>query len=93
MYLVDRLNRQYEKLKEAVEEPENMGPLEASVKNLQKEVAAVRKKFHSAQRIANRLNSIAVLMFSYVGSNKNYSGMLLTKMPKALERGGDLLCC
>ncbi|CAM9148875.1 unnamed protein product, partial [Choristocarpus tenellus] len=37
MYRVDRLNRQYEKLKESVEEPEHTGPLEASVKNLQKE--------------------------------------------------------
>lgn len=41
MHRVDRLNRQYEKLRDAVEEPENMGPLEASIKNLQKEVASV----------------------------------------------------
>ncbi|CAN0446003.1 unnamed protein product, partial [Hapterophycus canaliculatus] len=41
MYSVDRLNRQYEKLREAVEEPENVGPLESSVKSLQKEIAAV----------------------------------------------------
>lgn len=41
MYSVDRLNRQYEKLREAVEEPENVGPLESSVKSLQKEITAV----------------------------------------------------
>ncbi|CBJ31769.1 conserved unknown protein [Ectocarpus siliculosus] len=41
MYSVDRLNRQYEKLREAVEEPENVGPLESSVKSLQKEIAAL----------------------------------------------------
>lgn len=41
MYSVDRLNRQYEKLREAVEEPENVGPLESSVKSLQKEIATV----------------------------------------------------
>ncbi|CAN0592435.1 unnamed protein product, partial [Laminaria digitata] len=44
MHGVDRLNRQYEKLRETAEEPENMGPLEASVKNLQKEMAAVRRQ-------------------------------------------------
>lgn len=41
MYSVDRLNRQYEKLRGAVEEPENVGPLESSVKSLQKEIAGV----------------------------------------------------
>lgn len=41
MYRVDRLNRQYEKLRESAEEPENVGPLEASVKNLQKEILVV----------------------------------------------------
>ena len=43
MYRVDKLNRQYEKLRETIEQPESMGPLEASVKTLQKEIAAVRK--------------------------------------------------
>ncbi|CAN0372293.1 unnamed protein product, partial [Discosporangium mesarthrocarpum] len=41
MYHVDRLNRQYEKLRESAEEPENMGPLEATIKNLQKERASL----------------------------------------------------
>eukprot|EP00904_Undaria_pinnatifida_P003878 jgi/Undpi1/13491/HiC_scaffold_8.g03150.m1 len=44
MHCVDRLNRQYEKLRETAEEPENMGPLEASVKNLQKEIAALSEE-------------------------------------------------
>ncbi|CAM9386456.1 unnamed protein product [Ascophyllum nodosum] len=41
MYRVDKLNRQYEKLRETIEQPESMGPLEASVKTLQKEIAAL----------------------------------------------------
>lgn len=50
MYSVDRLNRQYEKLREAVEEPENVGPLEASVKSLQKEIGSVRQSNGSSSR-------------------------------------------
>lgn len=45
MYRVDRLNRKYEKLMEAhnLNEPESSGPLEASIKNLNKEIDAIRK--------------------------------------------------
>ncbi len=50
MYSVDRLNRQYEKLREAVEEPENVGPLEASVKSLQKEIGSVSQSSSSPPR-------------------------------------------
>lgn len=53
MYSVDRLNRQYEKLREAVEEPENVGPLESSVKSLQKEIAAVSYGFRPHRMEAN----------------------------------------
>lgn len=41
MHRVDNLNRQYKKLLETDEEPECMGPLEATVKSLQKEIEAV----------------------------------------------------
>jgi len=38
MYRVDRLNRKYEKMMEGVEDEEAMGPLEASIKNINKEI-------------------------------------------------------
>ncbi|CAM9167860.1 unnamed protein product [Chrysoparadoxa australica] len=42
MYRVDRLNRKYEQLMEGQVEPESSAPLEASVKNIQKEIAQIR---------------------------------------------------
>lgn len=41
MNRVDKLNRQYKKLRETYEELECMGPLEATVKSLQKDTEAV----------------------------------------------------
>ena len=41
MNRVDKLNRQYKKLLETYEELECMGPLEATVKSLQKDIDAV----------------------------------------------------
>jgi len=35
---VDRLNKKYEQLLEGVEEPENMGPLESTIRHLKKEI-------------------------------------------------------
>jgi len=41
MYRVDRLNRKYEKLMENVDDIESMGPLESTIRHLQKEIEAV----------------------------------------------------
>lgn len=49
MYLVDRLNRKYEQLTANVED-ENMGPLEATIKNLGKQIAAQEKEAEQLKR-------------------------------------------
>ena len=43
MYRVDRLNRKYEKMMDGVEDEESMGPLEATIKNLRRELENVGK--------------------------------------------------
>lgn len=59
MYSVDRLNRQYEKLREAVEEPENVGPLESSIKSLQKEIGAVSHAQPPRRRSSSVLGNLS----------------------------------
>jgi len=49
MYLVDRLNRKFEQLTANVED-ENMGPLEATIKNLGKNITAVKQQSEELQR-------------------------------------------
>lgn len=41
MNKVDRLNRKYEQMLDGVEEEEHLGPLEATIKNLEKEIGAM----------------------------------------------------
>uniref|UniRef100_A0A7S1XYJ4 Coiled-coil domain-containing protein 40 n=1 Tax=Phaeomonas parva TaxID=124430 RepID=A0A7S1XYJ4_9STRA len=50
MYRVDRLNRKYEKMLEGVEDEESMGPLEATIKNLRRELEAVGTSSAQLQR-------------------------------------------
>ena len=51
MYRVDRLNRKYEKMTEGVEEVEAMGPLEASIKNINKEIDKEVSERSGAERV------------------------------------------
>jgi chromosome segregation ATPase len=44
MLRVDRLNRKYEKLMESAEEPESMGPLEATIRNVKKQIDAIQSE-------------------------------------------------
>mmetsp|Transcript_16073 Transcript_16073/g.30114 ORF Transcript_16073/g.30114 Transcript_16073/m.30114 type:complete len:916 (-) Transcript_16073:85-2832(-) len=50
MYRVDRLNRKYEKMLDGVEDEESMGPLEASIKSINKEIDLEDGKAEQLQR-------------------------------------------
>lgn len=50
MYRVDRLNRKYEKMLDGVEDEESMGPLEASIKSINKEIDNEDEKAETLQR-------------------------------------------
>ena len=50
MYRVDRLNRKYEKMLDGVEDEESMGPLEASIKSINKEIDLEDEKATQLQR-------------------------------------------
>lgn len=50
MTVVDKLNRQWERMTEGQVEPENMGPLHAEVANLSKQIAEVRNQCEVLQR-------------------------------------------
>ena len=50
MYRVDRLNRKYEKMLDGVEDEESMGPLEASIKSINKEIDLEDEKCEQAQK-------------------------------------------
>ncbi|CAN0002185.1 unnamed protein product, partial [Heterosigma akashiwo] len=49
MYRVDRLNRKYEKLTENIDDVENMGPLESTIRHLQKEIESVGNEVDQMQ--------------------------------------------
>jgi len=49
MYRVDRLNRKYEKLMENADDVESMGPLESTIRHLQKEIEAVGEEVDQMQ--------------------------------------------
>mmetsp|Transcript_18918 Transcript_18918/g.39374 ORF Transcript_18918/g.39374 Transcript_18918/m.39374 type:complete len:913 (-) Transcript_18918:91-2829(-) len=51
MYRVDRLNRKYEKMLDGVEDEESMGPLEASIKSINKEIDIEDEKAETLQRM------------------------------------------
>jgi len=48
--IVDRLNRKWEKLSQAAPETANMGPLEAEVHNLRKQIDSIREESEALQR-------------------------------------------
>lgn len=50
MHMVDRLNRKYEALAAAVPGEENMGPLEATIANLSKEIDSLRAESERLQK-------------------------------------------
>jgi coiled-coil domain-containing protein 40 len=50
MAIVDRLNRKWEKMVASTPEAENMGPLQAEVHNLAKNIASVREACEGSQR-------------------------------------------
>mmetsp|Transcript_13022 Transcript_13022/g.26684 ORF Transcript_13022/g.26684 Transcript_13022/m.26684 type:complete len:924 (+) Transcript_13022:121-2892(+) len=50
MYRVDRLNRKYEKMLDGVEDEESMGPLEASIKSINKEIDLEDEKCEQLQK-------------------------------------------
>lgn len=50
MHTVDRLNRKYEKLTAGSNEQENMGPLEANIHHLNKQIQELRKDCDKLQR-------------------------------------------
>ncbi len=49
MNKVDRLNRKYERMIEGVEEEEPMGPLEATIKNIEKNISAMDEESRTLQ--------------------------------------------
>ena len=51
MYRVDRLNRKFEKMLDGVEDEESMGPLEASIKNIKKEIDNEDEQAETLQRL------------------------------------------
>jgi len=50
MYVVDRLNRKFENMCTNADEPENLGPLEATIKNLTKETTAITTQSRELER-------------------------------------------
>jgi len=57
MYVKDRLNRKIEQMMANVDEPENLGPLEATIKNLNKEIAALNNQNRELERHWLRLQT------------------------------------
>jgi len=67
---VDRYNRQYEKMMSAVEGPENLGPLEATIAHVNKELETKATEGKEMQR---RWVGFQVELVALVGENNTLS--------------------
>lgn len=63
-YVVDRLNRKLEKMVSSQDEPEVLGPLEATIKNLGRETAALQQQNRELERHWLRLQTDLVKVVS-----------------------------
>jgi chromosome segregation ATPase len=92
MYRVDRLNRKYEKMLDGVEDEESMGPLEASIKNIKKEIVKEDDEAETLQRLWLKDQTLLVQTASEsdVITEKNNEYVACGRMRERSERKKDL---